>query len=242
MKRRDLLKSLGALTASATIITRGDGRQLDNVPAATSLSSDTLPRPAHTGGFKVLTDPADRATLEALFDRLIPEDELGASASQAGCIEFLDDQLAGDYGAGKALYLSGPFDPENEAELMAEPQFLATPRERYETGLKALRHYSQSHFQQPFEKLSPQQVDDFLEAMEAGHIDLGDGINSQALFELMLQNVREGYLADPLYGGNKDMVGWRMIGFPGARYDYRKYVDQRGEQLSLIPVSLIPEA
>ncbi len=56
----------------------------------------------------------------------------------------------------------------------------------------------------------------------------------------MLQNAREGYLSDPLYGGNKDMAGWKMIGFPGARYDYRPYLTRRGEELNLIPVSLIP--
>ena len=29
------------------------------------------------------------------------------------------------------------------------------------------------------------------------------------------QNVLEGMLADPMYGGNRDMVGWRWVGFPG---------------------------
>lgn len=76
--------------------------------------------------------------------------------------------------------------------------------------------------------------------MEDGKIDLGAQVNSQAFFELMLQNAREGYLADPIYGGNKNMVGWKMIGFPGARYDYRLYIERRNENLALIPVSLIP--
>ena len=31
----------------------------------------------------------------------------------------------------------------------------------------------------------------------------------------------EGYFADPIYGGNRDMAGWKLVGFPGVRYDYR---------------------
>lgn len=58
----------------------------------------------------------------------------------------------------------------------------------------------------------------------------------------MLQNVREGYLADPMYGGNRDMVGWRLIGFPGARYDYRPYIHRKGMPLDLEPVSLLDKA
>lgn len=41
---------------------------------------------------------------------------------------------------------------------------------------------------------------------------------------MLIQNVREGFFADPLYGGNKDMAGWKMLGFPGARYDYREEI------------------
>ncbi|MDC0609858.1 gluconate 2-dehydrogenase subunit 3 family protein, partial [Vibrio sp.] len=192
------------------------------------------------GAYRVLTDATDRKTLTAIYDRLIPGDDLGPSASACGCIEFIDDQLAGDYGAGKALYLEGPMDRENEEKILGQPQFLATPRERYLQGLKAIEAYSQKQFGKPFSELSEKQVDAFLTGLEAGKVNLGDDVNGQALFELMLQNVKEGYLADPIYGGNKDMAGWKMIGFPGARYDYRPYIERRGENLELIPVSLIP--
>jgi gluconate 2-dehydrogenase gamma chain len=51
--------------------------------------------------------------------------------------------------------------------------------------------------------------------------------------------VREGFLADPVYGGNKDMASWKMLGFPGARYDFRDYMDQKGKKQHFIPVSLV---
>ncbi|MCK1978387.1 gluconate 2-dehydrogenase subunit 3 family protein, partial [Jeotgalicoccus huakuii] len=73
-----------------------------------------------------------------------------------------------------------------------------------------------------FSQLSADQQDALLSTMESAAPLLPTEISAD-FFALLLQNVREGYLADPLYGGNRDMVGWRLIGFPGARYDYRPY-------------------
>ncbi len=42
----------------------------------------------------------------------------------------------------------------------------------------------------------------------------------------MHANTIEGFFADPIYGGNRDMVGWKLVGFPGARYDYRDVMAQ----------------
>jgi gluconate 2-dehydrogenase gamma chain len=205
------------------------------------MTPDALPIPAKRGGgFQVFTRDTDKKTLAAAFDRLIPSDKMGPSATEAGCLEFLDDQLAGKYGAGKALYLEAPLRPENEEEIMGSPQFLATPRQRYEVGLPALEAYAQKTDGVAFAALSPDRIDEILSGLEEGSVDLGPDVNGQAFFELMLQNVREGYLADPIYGGNRGMAGWKMIGFPGARYDYRPYIDRRGEDLGLEPVSLIP--
>lgn len=240
MNRRDALRSLGALATLATVAPAG-AREMHGVPLQTAQSADHLPRPIRFGGYQVITSEADRLTLTAVFDRLIPADEFGPSASQAGCLEFLDDQLAGDYGSGKALYLAQPLDPANEATIMGAPQFLSTPRERYSAGLKAMQTYAIAVDGKAFHELSAERIDEVLTALEAGQLSLGADVNGQAFFELMLQNAREGYLADPIYGGNRDMAGWKMIGFPGARYDYRPYVDRRGEDLQLIPVSLIPQ-
>jgi gluconate 2-dehydrogenase gamma chain len=55
---------------------------------------------------------------------------------------------------------------------------------------------------------------------------------------MFLQNVIEGFFSDPIYGGNRDMVGWKLIGFPGARYDYRPYVSKHNQKLALEPVGI----
>ncbi len=241
MNRREALFSLSSMVATLAVAPELRAKELNNVPLTTEMTPDHLPVVAWIDGYRVLTNETDRKNLAAVFDRLIPHDQHGLSASEAGCIEFLDNQLAGDYGSGAALYLSAPLHPDNEETIMGSPQFLSTPRQRYTVGLSALEAWSQKNHHHSFFNLSESDRDDFLKNMEAGKIDLGSNIDSQAFFELMLQNVREGYLSDPLYGGNKDMTGWKMIGFPGARYDYRPYIEKRNQNLELIPVSLIPK-
>ncbi|MEG3132731.1 gluconate 2-dehydrogenase subunit 3 family protein [Rouxiella sp. T17] len=241
MNRREALFSISSLVATLTVAPKLGAKELHNVPLESALNADAVPVPAMQGGYRVLTNETDRKNLAAIYDRLIPADDHGPSATQEGALEFIDDQLAGDYGSGAALYLQGPLRPENEEMLMGAPQFMTSPRERYITGLRALEAWAQVNHHASFYTLNAEQIDAFLTAMEAGKINLGADVNSQGFFELMLQNVRESYLADPLYGGNKTMAGWKMIGFPGARYDYRQYVDRRGENLKLIPVSLIPK-
>ncbi|TMV63344.1 gluconate 2-dehydrogenase subunit 3 family protein [Thioclava sp. BHET1] len=243
MNRREALFSLGAAAAAGTVATGTTARaaELHGVPQQTGLSPFATPKPIRRGGaMRVLKKDTDLQTLKAAFDRLIPSDEHGPSASEAGCLDFIDAQLAGDYGSGAALYLKGPLQPDHEEKVMGQPQFLQSPRQRYEAGLPALEAYAKKTYKASFSALSPDQIDEVLTGLEAGKIDLGDGIDGQAFFELMLQNVREGYLADPLYGGNKGMAGWKMIGFPGARYDYRPYIDRHNDDLGLTPVSLIP--
>jgi gluconate 2-dehydrogenase gamma chain len=55
---------------------------------------------------------------------------------------------------------------------------------------------------------------------------------------MLLKDVQEGFFADPLYGGNRDMAGWRMIGYPGAHYDYRDWVERHNEAVPLPTVSI----
>ena len=86
--------------------------------------------------------------------------------------------------------------------------------------------------------------DAVLTGLEEGKIDLklSHGLSSRAFFELILQNTMEGFFADPLYGGNKGMAGWKLIGFPGARYDYRDHIGKPNVPYPRGPVSIYGEA
>ena len=69
-------------------------------------------------------------------------------------------------------------------------------------------------------------------------LKLRPGFSTKEFFELMLQNTMEGFFADPLYGGNRGMASWKMIGFPGARYDYRDHIDKHNVPYPKGPVSI----
>ena len=192
------------------------------------------PLPARHDGLVYLTRE-EATALEAIADRLIPPDTLSIGGKEAGCVAFIDRQLDGEYGKALSVYRLGPF---YKGTVMQGIQMKNTPAERYRLGLAALQAYTQKQFGKTFAALDGAQQDKILTAMEANTLALGE-VESKPFFELVLQNVREGFLSDPVYGGNKGMASWKMLGFPGARYDYRDHIDKKGQKLTFIPVSLV---
>jgi gluconate 2-dehydrogenase gamma chain len=73
--------------------------------------------------------------------------------------------------------------------------------------------------------------------VESGSLRLQDQV-AKPFFETLLQDTRQGFFADPVYGGNRDMAAWKMIGFPGARYDYRDWIDRHNERYPDPPISI----
>ncbi len=194
-----------------------------------------LPEPVVPDGWKFFT-AAEVATVEAIADRLIPPDELSIGGKEAGCALFIDRQLAGDYGRAATQYRLGDFKPGTPSQ---GPQIKDTPAERYRKGLQSLDAHCRTNFgQKTFAALAADQQDGLLKQLEAGQLALAN-VDAKAFFNLVLQNVREGFFADPVYGGNKDMAGWKMLGFPGAQYDFRDMIGRQGEDLKIIPISLI---
>lgn len=78
-----------------------------------------------------------------------------------------------------------------------------------------------------FAGLAEAEQDALIERMEEGELDLGD-VPLATFFALVHDNTIEGFFSDPIYGGNRDMAGWRLVGFPDVRYDYRDYLDHDG--------------
>lgn len=192
------------------------------------------PKPIQPGPWQFFT-PEEGSAVEALMDRLIPPDEKWAGAKDAGCALYLDRQLAGPYGSSEGLYMRPPF---MDGLPIQGPQSPFTPAMRYRQSLAALAtHVKTAYAGKQVHELPPATLDELLTGMEKGSLRLEDG-SGPALFELLLKNTIEGFFADPLYGGNKDMVGWRMIGFPGARYNLRDWVSKHNEPYPLPPVSI----
>lgn len=185
-------------------------------------------------GWRFFTEDEVRE-VTAIVDRLIPADALSVSGSDAGCVVFMDRQLAGSYGDASRLYMAAPFQ-EGTPEQGDQSRF--TPRERVRLGLTGLEKLCQSRHQQPFSGLTAEQQDGLLAELEKGSVAL-EGMDSKLFFEQVLGNTMEGFFGDPIYGGNRDMVSWKMIGFPGARYDYRRYIALHNQKLDLVPISII---
>jgi gluconate 2-dehydrogenase gamma chain len=162
-------------------------------------------------GYAFLTAP-EVATLTAIVDRLIPADATGPGGVEAGVITFIDRQLAGRFGAAAEWYMQGPWGsgtPSQGWQLAISPAML------YRKGLLALERFCRGTQGKTFSDLVASEQDDILTRLEADKVDL-DGISSAVFFEMVRENTIEGYLSDPIYGGNRDMAAWKMIGFPGA--------------------------
>jgi gluconate 2-dehydrogenase gamma chain len=182
-----------------------------------------MPPPAHPAGAddqpKFFTPP-EWAFLKAACARLIPEDELGPGALQAGVPHFIDGQMLTPWADGGLWYMQGPF-------LEAKPEFgnqsALTPKQSYRLGIKAIDAACQSGSGKDFAALTAEQQDEMLKKIEQGAVTSPD-LSLKSFFSLLLKTVMEGFFGDPLYGGNKDMAGWKLIGHPGVRADYREWV------------------
>ncbi|ARQ00196.1 gluconate 2-dehydrogenase subunit 3 family protein [Pseudorhodoplanes sinuspersici] len=174
--------------------------------------------------------------IEAILDRLIPQDDLGPGAKAAGCAVYIDRLLAGPFGDARRLYMKPPF---LKALPQQGPQSPIRPASRYRGGLAALDTYCRANFgEKSFAELTPEQQDTILRGLEEKTIQLPN-VDGPEFFEQVLQHTLEGFFADPIYGGNREMVSWKLVGFPGARYDYRDFVKKHNERYPLPPVSIL---
>ncbi|MBC8035984.1 MAG: gluconate 2-dehydrogenase subunit 3 family protein [Rhizobiales bacterium] len=172
--------------------------------------------------------------IEAAIDRLIPPDDW-PGAKDLGVARFLDDQLAGSFGRADVWYMQGPWPKGLDTQGY---QSRLNPAQHYRTAIAAIDVYAREKFSgKRFSELSVEDQDAVLKGMEKGEFEL-KGADAKTFFDLLLQNTIEGYFGDPVYGGNRDMMAWKMIGFPGARYDYRPYVKQHNQKLEIEPVSV----
>ena len=171
-------------------------------------------------------DDHQRATIEAAMARIIPTDDL-PGAREAGTIEFLDRYLGGLDTIFARPDGSG-FEELAGKRAEAWQRRLDTIRARYVAGIADLDHRSSTAFGGAFVTLDPSVQDQVLADLErnaAGRVSADqDGApplqQTKAeidldFFGLLCLHTRQGFYADPIYGGNRDRVGWDLIGFPG---------------------------
>lgn len=173
--------------------------------------------------------------LEAAVEHLIPTDELGAGARDAGVVVYIDRQLAGSWGTHGRQYRSGPW---MEGTPQQGYQSRYTPQEVYRIAIREIDQHCRASFDRPFAQLSTDTQLQVLRQLEKDEIAL-PSLSSKLFFDLLWRNTEEGYFADPLYGGNRGMVGWKLLGFPGLPSGaYRDLIDSR-EPYHAEPVSVL---
>lgn len=168
-------------------------------------------------------DTHQRETIAAAMSRIIPTDDL-PGAKEAGTIEFVDRYLSG------LDFIYAKPDGSGFEELVGKraeawQQRIDILREKYVEGIEELDRMSRSKFSADFVNLTVDQQDIMLAEMERP----ADSIETSAepalqqtsaeiqldFFPLLCLHTRQGFYADPIYGGNKNRVGWEVIGFPG---------------------------
>ncbi len=177
----------------------------------------------------------------AATDRLIPA---GGKGKAPGALEtnvpiFIDQQLHSEE-FGSEIYLQGPFNVHAPATMGYQIPF--RPQQMYQTGIKLVNQWAQSTYQKSFHELSEKEKDDALTGINKNTVDfaaLGEAnLKASQFFNQLLSDTKHGYLADPMYGGNKGMKAWIAIGFPGARASFTEWVKQHNVPYPLGPVSV----
>jgi gluconate 2-dehydrogenase gamma chain len=270
VNRRRLMLASAASGVAATAMAVPGLRAQESTPAAGPTTPEEATEQAATvvpghegemvdtgrigGGFQYFV-PFQAAIVEAVAARLIPTDDLGPGATEAGVVYFIDRQLynerTGFQGYRGYRYGLGPFLP---GEATQGDQSALPLAERFRIGILGLEGLAQERYGQGFVALSAEEQDELLRAMDNGEIEVfgrvslttspatfqgGDqgigastgqsAITAKAFFELLLAYTFAGFFADPVHGGNRDMVGWKLIGFPGAQIGYGDWILRYGE-------------
>ena len=234
LRRRELLAGTAMLLFSATTVRAATiAGQLPWTPNA----GNPPPR-VKIGPWEFFSGEEGRA-MEALAECIIPPDPETPGGKDAGCAVFLDRQLAGPYGRQEGLYVRPPFQTGTKTQ---GHQSEKGPAQQYRDALAALDSACKAKYGgKAFADLSAADKDAVLKGLEKGEFKL-EGVDGKSFFEQAVKDVQMGFFADPIYGGNRDMVAWKMIGYPGARYNYLDWVSRHNERFPLPPVGITGSA
>ncbi|AQU78153.1 MULTISPECIES: gluconate 2-dehydrogenase subunit 3 family protein [Planococcus] len=225
--RRDFLKTSGIATGALIgggiiggLIGANTNKQ-DNATDSSSSSGGTKEASSSIRGLTFFKSMADFEVLSQATERIFPEDDLGPGAIGLAVPYFIDNQLAGSYGENSKEYMQAPFA---QGEPTQGYQSRLKRNEMFIQGIQLMQEEADSRFKTKFVDLEGEQMDEILTAFQENEIKMR-GVESQFFFRLLRQATLEGAYADPIYGGNANMDGWQMKGFPGHQLAYIKDIE-----------------
>jgi len=148
-------------------------------------------------------------TIKAFAERLMPGAPGKPGATDADVLNYID------------LALSGAYKDEQEF---------------YRHGLTQLDAHCKAAYGKAFRSLPAAQQDEVITALEHGKAPEFVWPTAQAFFNTVRKHTMEGMFADPVYGGNKDFAGWRLVGFPGAQMQFTEADMQSKEAFTREPI------
>lgn len=214
ISRRDLLRTAGAASAAALVphsVAAAVPAETIEPGAVASTGPGIGTAPAPTGPLMNLT-ARETEILSAMVDRLIPSDELGPGAIEAGALRFIDRALS-------------------EAE--------SDSAGAYRSGLAALDRYSRYSRGAAFVELSATDQDSVLIDLQTGAAtgaNVGFVGSSGSFFNMVKSHTWQGTFGDPHYGGNVDFIGWDLLDYPGVRLQVSEEDQRQLEADELTPV------
>ncbi len=219
--RRDFLK--GAVVGGAAAATTTTG--LDLTASAQAQPAAPAAAPADTGYSFLNLEEA--AFVEALVDHMVPADELTPKGTDIGINIYIDRALAGAWGKGDRLYNQGPWKLGVPSQGYQLP---LTPAQLYRAGIAATNVICQKTYGKPFDRLDEKQREEVLVGLSSGKLAFESGLPARVFWTTVYQTVMEGMFSDPIYGGNRNKAGWKLIGFAGVievnRENVAKYLDK----------------
>ena len=224
--RRTFLKS--AVAGTAVAATTGALPQMAEAQQA-------APATSQAAAYSYL-NLEEQAFIEAVVDHMIPADELTPKGTDLGINIFIDRALASGWGKGDRLYMQGPWKTGTPNQGYQLP---LTPAQLYRAGIPAANAYCAKTYGKPFDKITEAQREEFLMAWRGGKVTFEDGPPARTFFNMLYQNVMQGMFADPIYGGNRDKAGWKMIGFPGVIAVHYQNVEKFRDKAYVVnPISI----
>ena len=170
----------------------------------------------------------EAAFVEALVDHMVPADEFTPKGTDIGINVYIDRTLAGAWGKGDRLYMQGPWKVGAPSQGYQLP---LTPAQLYRAGIEATNAHCRKTYGKTFDRLSELQREEVLVGLSTAKVTFDGGLPVRPFWAMLYQTVMEGMFSDPIYGGNRNKAGWKLIGFPGAiavhRENIEKYKDKK---------------
>lgn len=178
------------------------------------------------------------AIVEALTSRILPGTPDDPGAREAGVVYFIDHLLSRNSGIHEPTYTAWPYartyegdtppETDNDETIWVKASEISrygyqaplSPLGVYEIGIEATETYAQQTFGRPLVELEESELDEIIWDLLDDEVNGFEQFSSSGFFHTLRRHTAEGMFSDPVYGGNRDMVGWKLVGYPGAQRGY----------------------